>query len=129
MLIGRPGAHLTLLLDHNVNRRFRECLPGHDVTTTREMRWEQLSNGTLLARAAVELFDAVIALDKKIEYEQNLKALPVAIIVLDAPTSSIHSLAPFGPFVMNLLKSPLDRLLYFVEPTGNVIQVTSPRPK
>jgi hypothetical protein len=56
---------LKVLFDHNVDRRFRKRLPGHEIKTTREMRWETLLNGALLQAAAGGGFEAFISIDKK----------------------------------------------------------------
>lgn len=120
---------MRLLFDRNVDRRFRRHLPGHFVQTTRELRFEQLDNGLLLKAACDAGFDAILCIDKKIEYEQNLTAIPLSVIVLDASTNAIHGLAPFAPHLLKLLGTPLDKRLYFIERSGNAVCVTAPRPK
>ena len=61
-----------MLLDHNLPKRLRGLLPGHDVKTAREMRWDALKNGALLDGAARAGFNAVLSIDKNLRYEQNL---------------------------------------------------------
>jgi len=39
------------LLDHNVPKRLRQFLSGHDVRTAREMGWQDLENGELMTVA------------------------------------------------------------------------------
>lgn len=63
---------MRVLFDHNVDRRFRRFLPGHLVSTTREMGWETLANGELLKAAADAGFAVFVSIDKKIEHQQNL---------------------------------------------------------
>ena len=46
---------MKILFDHNLPRRLREHLPGHEIRTTREMKWEQLRNGALMSLAAGEV--------------------------------------------------------------------------
>ena len=120
---------MRLLFDHNVDRRFRRHLPEHFIQTTRELRFEQLANGLLLQAASDTGFDAILCIDKKIEYEQNLAVLPLSVIVLDAFTNAIHGLAPFAPHLLKLLGSPLEKRLYFIDRNGNAVCVTAPRPK
>jgi uncharacterized membrane protein YwzB len=43
---------------------------------------------TLLALAAAE-FDAFITVDKNLPYQQNLAALPIALIVLDSVSNAL----------------------------------------
>jgi len=119
---------LKLLFDHNVDRRFRKHLPGHDIKTTREMRWETLTNNVLLKIAADAGFDAFLSTDKTLEHEQNLLTLPLPIIVLDSISNALPALIPFAPILLDLLNSPLDRSLYIIQPNGVVLRLTSPRP-
>ncbi len=118
---------MKLLFDHNVDRRFRRHLSGHKTSTTRELGWEKLSNGLLIRAAADAGFEAFISIDKKIEHEQNLRNLPLPVIVIDAPSNALPALVPFAPFLLELLKLRLDHLLFIVEPAGVVHRLTAPR--
>ncbi len=90
------------------------------------MRWETLGNGALLKSAAAK-FDVFVSIDKNIEHEQNLKTPPLPVVIIDAPSNALPALIPFAPFLLDLLKPPLDRLLYVVESTGRVNRLKSPR--
>ena len=57
------------------------------------MGWSGVKNGELLALAA-RSFDAFITVDKNMPFQQNLSALPVALIVLDAFSNELHALLP-----------------------------------
>jgi hypothetical protein len=118
---------MRVLLDHNVPRGMRRLLPGHDVRTTREMGWERLRNGLLLASAAREGFDVLLTLDKKVEHEQNLTTLPVMVVVLDAVKNTLPVLVSFVPPLSTLLTSPVDRALYVIGRDGSVLRLTQPR--
>jgi predicted nuclease of predicted toxin-antitoxin system len=74
---------MRLLLDESVPRRLKRSLPRHAVRNVVEMGWDGIRNGELLARAANE-FDALVTVDKNLQYQQNLDNLPIAVIVLDA---------------------------------------------
>ena len=119
---------MRILFDHNVDRRLRKSLVGHDVHTTREMKWEKLDNGLLLQSAASHGFEAFLSIDKKLEYEQNLKSLPLPVIVLDSKSNALPALVPFAPAVLVLMQSPLDRILYVIQSDGVVLRLSSPRP-
>jgi len=93
------------------------------------MRWETLRNRLLLKAAAGDGFDAILCIDKNIEYEQNLKTLPLSVIVLDAQTNAVHGLVPFAPHLLKLMGRPLEKVLYFIEKNGDVAQVVIPRPR
>jgi hypothetical protein len=118
---------MKLLLDHNVPAGFRSLLSGHTVRTAREMGWQALSNGKLLRAASEAPFDAIICIDKKMEYEHNLLRLPLPVIVLDAPKNALPFVAPFAPFVLALLAQPLTTHLHSIAADGQVTIVLKPR--
>ena len=101
---------MRLLLDESVPSRRRRSLAGHEVRTVVEMGWSGVKNGELLALAATE-FDAFITVDKNLPYQQNLAMLPVAVIVLDAPSIELPALLPLLPALERVLAS-LNRKTY-----------------
>ena len=64
------------------------------------MGWAGTRNGPLLRLAAQE-FDVFLTADQNLEFQQNLRDLRVAVVVLVAPTNRIESLRVLVP---NLLK-------------------------
>ena len=101
---------MRLLLDESVPSRLRRSLVGHEVRTVVDMGWSGVKNGELLALAATE-FDAFITVDKNLPYQQNLAMLPVAVIVLDAPSIELPALLPLLPALERVLAS-LNRKTY-----------------
>ena len=101
---------MRLLLDESVPSRLRRSLVGHEVRTVVEMGWSGVKNGDLLALAATE-FDAFITVDKNLPFQQNLAMLPVAVIVLDAPSIELPALLPLLPALERVLAS-LNRKTY-----------------
>ena len=121
---------MRILLDHNVTRHVRPHLSGHDVRTTREQGWDRLGNGVLLRAAAADGgFDVFLTIDKKMEYEQNLRRFPLPIVMLDAISNDLADLLPFVPAVLDLLSAPLAPALYVMAADGTVTRVAAPRPK
>ncbi len=118
---------MKILFDHNVDRRFRQQLPGHEIQTARERGWDKLENGVLLRAAADGGFGAMLSVDKKLEHEQNLESLPLPIIVIDSTSNALPALLPFAAGILELLRSPLDRLLYVVQADGAVLRLSAPR--
>jgi hypothetical protein len=94
---------MKLLLDENLPHDFRYFLPGHDVFTVAYMQWAGVRNGDLLARAASAGFDAMISLDAGLEYQQNLASLPIAVILLKAPSNMLNDLKLFVPSLLDAL--------------------------
>ena len=60
------------------------------------MGWRGYKNGRLLAAAAAE-FDAFTTADKNLSYRQNLTTLPIAVVVLEAPSNELSRLLPLLP--------------------------------
>jgi len=71
-----------VLFDHNIPKKLRSLLPGHSVITSRELRWNELTNGELLAAAEANGFEVLVTGDKNLKYQQNLKGRKLALIVL-----------------------------------------------
>ena len=77
---------MRVLLDESLPRRLARLLPEHDVRTVAAMGWTGIQNGELL-RLAVGSFDAFLTADQNLEHQQNLDTLPIAVVVLTAPTN------------------------------------------
>ncbi len=118
---------MKILFDHNLPRRLREHLPGHEIRTTREMKWEQLRNGALMAVAAEADFEVFVTIDKQIEHQQNLAALALAVVVVDGKSNALPALLPFTPYLRHLFASSLERALFIVEADGKVLRLREPR--
>ena len=93
---------MRLLLDESRPRGLKRLLSAHEVATVPEQRWTGKSNGELL-RLAENEFDVFLTADQNVEYQQNLSAYNVAVVVLAAPTTRIQDLGPLIPAVLNAL--------------------------
>ena len=71
-------------------------MPNHEVQTVVTMGWSGVKNGRLLALAAND-FDAFVTVDKNLPFQQNLSALPIAVIVLDSLSNELSALLPLVP--------------------------------
>ena len=85
---------MKLLLDENLPHQMRLELPGHEVYTAAYMNWGGVENGQLLRLAADGRFDALITSDRGMEYEQNVGALPIAVVVVLAKANTIEAIRP-----------------------------------
>jgi predicted nuclease of predicted toxin-antitoxin system len=93
-----------ILLDESLPRPLTRLLPEHDVRTVGAMGWAGKRNGELLRLASAE-FDALLTADQNLEHQQNLEALPMAVVVLVAPTNRIQSLRPLIPGLLATLQT------------------------
>ena len=96
---------MKVLLDENLPHQVRLELPGHDVFTVAYMGWGGVENGELLRQAAAAGFDALLTNDRGLEYQQNLGALPVAVVVLLAGANTIEAIRPLYPELLATLAS------------------------
>ena len=62
---------MKILLDENLPHRLRLLLVGHDVYTVAYMKWKGIENGELLGLAASSGFEAILAMDNGMPYEQT----------------------------------------------------------
>jgi hypothetical protein len=67
------------------------------------MGWETLRNGELLATTAAAGFDAFITIDKNLKHQQNLRTLPLSVVVILALTNRLPDLLPFVPGILAAL--------------------------
>jgi predicted nuclease of predicted toxin-antitoxin system len=86
---------MRILLDESLPRRLRSAFPGHEVATVAEAGWSGLRNGELLQLAA-ERFDLFVTADQNLQYQQNLRSLPLAIAVLAARDNRLETLLPLA---------------------------------
>ena len=113
---------MRVLLDHCVPKRFGRLLIGHEVRTTFEMGWSALNNGVLLGRCA-EHFDLFLTVDQNLQFQQNLSALPVPVIILVTSDNRLPTLEPFAPAVARVLEQPLVKELIRIESVDRVIRL------
>jgi len=92
-----------LLLDENLPHQIRLELLGHQVFTAAYMKWDGIENGELLRSAAAAGFEALITNDRGLEYQQNLAALPVAVVVVLAKANIIEAIRPLYPDLLSAL--------------------------
>ena len=96
---------MRLLLDESLPRQLARELSGHKVTTVVQRGWAGLGNGELLRRAAAEGFEVLVTGDRNIQYQQNIPAFGIAVVVVAAHTNRIEDLLPLVPKVLKTLSS------------------------
>lgn len=104
---------MRVLLDECVHRRLADELTGHAVTTVQEMGWSGIKNGRLLS-LAVERFDALLTVDKKLPLQQHLKSFAIAVIVVQCRSNDIGELRKAAPAILHALPTAPQRTATFV---------------
>lgn len=106
---------MRLLLDEQVPRVFAGVLAGHDVETVQGRGWSGIENGELLRTATEAGYDALITLDRGIEFQQNLEALPLAVVVVRARSNRFEDLEPLAGSVLAALATLRPKQLIRIE--------------
>jgi hypothetical protein len=90
------------LLDEQIPRALSRLLTGHQVDTVAGRGWAGVKNGELLRRMTGD-YDVLVTMDRGIEHQQNLPALPFGILLIRAPSNRMVHLAPLVPAMLEAL--------------------------
>src|SRR5712671_6576138 len=96
---------MRILLDECIDERFRNALPSHDCQTARYAGLAGLKNGDLLDAAEKAKFDVFLTVDQGFEYQQNLTARKLAIILFRAKSNRLKDLLPLVPACLVRIES------------------------
>ena len=105
------------LLDHNLDWRISDHLPGHEVRTALEMAWDTLKNGALLTEAEKSGFSVLITSDKGIKAQQMMKGRSLAVVIIRAPNNRLETHVA--------MISEITQVLAAIQP-GQIIEVFHP---
>jgi hypothetical protein len=96
---------MKVLLDECIPRKFKNSLAPHSCRSVPEEGWAGKTNGELLSLAESSRFDVFLTLDRGMEYEQNLKALSIAVILIRAKSNRLVDLLPHASEVLRVLQT------------------------
>ena len=96
---------MKILFDECIPRKFKNSFPDHDCRTVAEEGLAGRKNGELLRLAEASGFDGFISIDRGLEYEQNLRAKNIRIILIHAKTSRLQDLLSYVPEIRRVLAS------------------------
>lgn len=96
---------MKILLDENIDVRFKKSFTGYYAFTVNDMGWNGIKNGQLLLLLNENKFDTWIVVDKNIPYQQNLSNLPCLIVVLDVYRNTLKHLLPLIPKIFEVLQT------------------------
>ena len=82
---------MRILIDECVDWRLLRDLTDYDAKTVKQLGWEHVEDGALLALAS-EDFDAFITVDKDLPNEQNIASFDISVIVLRGRTTRLPDL-------------------------------------
>jgi hypothetical protein len=95
---------LKILLDECVPKKLTRDFVGHECVTVASMGWRGVKNGELLRRITSERFDAMITVDKNLQFQHPISKLPFALIVLDTPRTTLTMLRELVPACLKILR-------------------------
>ena len=93
---------MRVLLDEQLPIDLATRLEGHTVDTVAGRGWNGITNGELLRRMGTE-YDALITMDRGIEFQQNLATASVGILLVRAPSNRMAHLLPLVPAILETL--------------------------
>lgn len=94
---------MRLLLDECVPRPLKRDLTGHDVQHVVDLGWSSRRNGELLKLMVAERFEALLTVDQHIEFQQNVRASGIGVVVVLARTNRLKELRPLVPQMLEAL--------------------------
>ena len=92
-----------MLLDECVPRPLKREFPGHDVNTVVEMGWGSKRNSELLELMLARGFNAFVTVDQNLEFQQNVRASGIAVVVIAARSNRLKELRPLAPVALEAL--------------------------
>jgi len=91
-----------VLLDEQLPLDLAAALQGHSVDTVASRGWTGITNGELLRRMGGE-YDALVTMDRGIEFQQNLTTGAVGVLLVRAPSNRMVHLQPLVPAILDAL--------------------------
>jgi predicted nuclease of predicted toxin-antitoxin system len=95
-----------ILIDESLPRGLKGLLEGLDVVTVPERGWQSKRNGELLSLASLE-FQVFVTADQNLEHQQNLATVPLAIVVLVAPSNRLDAYLPLAARLRQAIETAL----------------------
>ena len=86
-----------MLIDESLPKRIRREMPGFQLFTVAQKGWSRTKNGALLRLAEGAGFEAFLTADQSLQYQQNLSASRLRIIVFAAPSNRMEHIGPLLP--------------------------------
>lgn len=95
---------MRILLDENVPKKLKHAFTGYAVAHVTEMGWAGTKNGALLALAE-GVFDAIITIDKSIQYQNNFTGKQIIMVTLIVKRNKLQFLLPLVPKALQALQT------------------------
>jgi len=93
---------MRLRLDERLPIGLAAEFPGHAVHTVSGRGWIGIKNGELLRRMNGQ-YDALVTMDRSIEFQQRISTLPFGIVLVRARSNRMEDLRPLVPSILSAL--------------------------
>jgi hypothetical protein len=90
---------MRVLLDEQLPVDLATEFRGHTVDTVAGQGWAGIKNGELLRRMR-GYYDALVTMDRSIEFQQHVAVLAFGIVLVRAPSNRILDLRPLVPSIL-----------------------------
>lgn len=95
---------MRVLLDESLPRQLADELTFADVRSVARQGWQGLTNGELLRRAEIAGFEALLTADQNLQYQQNVAAYGLAVVVIKVRKNRMEELLPLVPAIRQALE-------------------------
>jgi hypothetical protein len=95
---------MRLLLDEHLPIGLSAEPHGHAADTISGLGWTGIRNGELLRRMSGQ-YDALVTMDRSIEFQQRISTLPFGIVLIRAPSNRMEDLRPLVPSILSALNA------------------------
>lgn len=89
-----------VLVDESLPRPLAKRLVGHEVEHVQTCGWAGLENGDLLRAARAAGFEALLTADRNLEFQQNIRASGMALVVVLTGSNRLDDLLPMVPQIL-----------------------------
>ena len=95
---------MKILLDESLPRKLQNDFGAeHNISTVGDQGWLGKKNGELLTLMIEAKFDLFVTADRNLQYQMNLRRLPIAGILLCAKNNRRETLRPLIPKIFESL--------------------------
>ena len=106
---------MRVLLDESVPRRLASLFPeSFGTRTVQQMGWAGCSNGELLRLATSHGFDVLVTVDQGFAHQQNVRDLPIPVVIMVAGRTRLQELRTLVPEVISILANHPKRRIHRV---------------
>lgn len=95
---------MRILLDHCVPKSIAPLLRSHFVESAKAAGLDAIRNGALL-RAAAERFDLLLTTDQNLEFQQNLAALPIRVVMMVSVDCRLPTIRRCVPTILSKIET------------------------